>query len=83
VVEGRASNKKWTDEHILDKTNNMTLCAICKEIVSIFKDYNLKRHYVQKHIAKFDAYEGMFCKDKIMELKKVCHLYNFFLLSYN
>ena len=44
----------------------MALCLICKEI----KDYNLKRHCIQKHAAKFDAYQGMLHKDKILELSK-------------
>lgn len=35
------------------------------------KDYNLKRHYLQKHAAKFDVYRGVLCKDKIAELKNV------------
>ena len=36
----------------------------------VFKDYNLKRHYVQKHAAKFNAYEGLCPKNKTAELKK-------------
>lgn len=35
----------------------------------VFRDYNLKRH-MQKHVSKCDAYQGMFCKDKVVELKK-------------
>ena len=38
--------------------------------MQVFKDYNLKRHYIQKHAAKLKAYEGLCCKDKIAELKK-------------
>lgn len=53
------------------ETNNTALCLICKETVSAFKDYNLKGHYLQKHAAKFDAYQGMLCKDKTVELKSV------------
>lgn len=47
----------------------MILCLICKEVVSIFKDYYLKRQYMQKHAAKFDSRQGVFYKDKIVELK--------------
>lgn len=59
-----AFNENWTDEYFFVETNNMALCLICKEIMSVFKDYNLKRHYMQKHAAKFHAYQGMFRKDK-------------------
>lgn len=34
----------------------------------IFKDYNLKIHYLQKCTAKFNAYQGTLCRDKIAEL---------------
>ena len=68
--EGRAFNTKWTDEYSVVETNNKVLCLICKEVVSLFKDCNLRRHHVQKHAAKFDAYQGMFCKDKTVKLKK-------------
>ena len=68
--EGAAFNEKWTDEYFFVETNNMALCLICKEIMSVFKDYNLKRHYMQKHAAKFGSYRGVLCKDKIVKLKK-------------
>lgn len=32
--------------------NNISVCLICKEIVPVFKDYNLKKPYMQKHAAK-------------------------------
>lgn len=28
---------------------------------------------MQKHAAKFNAYQGMLCKDKVVGLKKVYH----------
>ena len=82
--DGRVFKEKWKDEHFFVKTNNMVLCLIFKETLSVFKYYSLKRHYMQKHAAKFDAYKGMFHKhaakfdaykgmfheDKIVELKK-------------
>lgn len=47
-------SEKGTPEYFFVKTTNMALRLICKEIVSVFKDYNFKRHYVQKPSAKFD-----------------------------
>ena len=49
----------------------MALHLICKEMVSLFKDFNLKRYKMQKHAANFDAYEGMLHKGKIAVLKKI------------
>ena len=37
--------------------------------MSAFKDYDLKRYYKLKHASKFDTYQGMFRKDKTVELK--------------
>lgn len=68
--DGRVFKEKWKDEHFFVKTNNMVLCLIFKETLSVFKYYSLKRHYLHKHAAKFDAYKGMFHEDKIVELKK-------------
>ena len=62
--EGAAFNEKWTDEYFFVETNNMALCLICKEIMSVFKDYNLKRCYLQKHAAKFNVYQGMLHKER-------------------
>ena len=42
--------------------------------MELFKGYNFKWHYMQKHAAKFNAYEGLCHKDIIVELKKVCLL---------
>lgn len=67
-MKGGAFNEKWTDEYIL--VDNISLCLFYKEIMSVFKGYNLKRHYRQNHAAKFSAYQGKLCKDKITEVKK-------------
>ena len=50
--------------------NSKALCLIYREFVQVFKDYNLKRHYMQKHAAKFNAYVGLCRKDKIVDLEK-------------
>ena len=56
--EGRLFNEKWTDDYVFVEANSKALCLIYTEFVQVFKDYNLKRHYMQKHVAKFNAYEG-------------------------
>lgn len=67
--EGRIFNEKWTVEYFFIEMKNLALCLICKETISVFKDYNLKRHYLQKHATKMDSYQGIFRKQKILELK--------------
>jgi len=46
--------KKLTDYYFFVKTNSMAVC-LTKKSTSVFKDYSLKRHYIQKHTAKFDV----------------------------
>lgn len=53
--EGAAFNEKWTDVYFFVETNNMALCLICKEIMSVFNYYTWKIYYTQNHAAKFDA----------------------------
>lgn len=36
-------------------TKNMALCLIYKETVSVFEDYKLKRHCMEKHAVKFNT----------------------------
>lgn len=34
------------------------LCLICRESVSVFKEYNLKRHYDTQHLGKYSVLLG-------------------------
>ena len=36
------------------KSNEKLLCLVCQVAKSIMKEYNLKRHYKSRHLAKFD-----------------------------
>ena len=73
MVEGRLFNEKWTDDYFFVYfVKHVGTVLISREFVQVFKDYNLKRHYMQKHAAKFNVYKGLHHKDKIVELKKVC-----------
>ena len=71
IDEGRLFSEKWTDDYFFFfEPNSKALCLIYREFVQVFKDYNLKRHYMQKYAAKFNAYKGLCHKDHIVELKK-------------
>ena len=68
--KGRLFNEKQTENYFFVEANSKAFCLICREFV---------QHYMQKYVAKFNAYEGLYHKDKIAELKKVCLLNkNFF-----
>ena len=50
---------------------NKPICLICNQSVSGCKEYNLKRHYVNKHSPSYNKYQNEFRQDKIKELTKV------------
>lgn len=67
-MKGERSMKNGQMSTFLSR--QIALSLICKKIKSLSTNCNLKRSYSQKHAAKFDAYQGMFCKDKLVEQKK-------------
>ena len=70
MSEGRLFNEKCTDDYFFVKANGKELSLICREFVQVFKDSNLKRHYMQKHAAKFNEYEGLCHKEKNSRTEK-------------
>jgi len=50
--EGKAFSERQTDKYFLVVLNNMAPCLICKEMVPVFKNHNLKRHHMPKHASK-------------------------------
>ncbi|KAH9526807.1 EPM2A (laforin) interacting protein 1 [Dermatophagoides farinae] len=47
--ENREFNLKWTFDYFFINNNNKALCLICNEAITIFKEFNLRRHYDAKH----------------------------------
>jgi len=62
---------------------NGALCLVCTKSVSVFKDYNLKRYYSQKHSAEMNSCQNILKKRKNLELKKnALRLNNLILKNY-
>jgi len=51
--KGKVFSEKWTGEYFSVETNNTALCLTCKEIVSVFRNCNLKRLYMQNALLHF------------------------------
>jgi len=74
---GKIENLKMKKEYLIKIGQKSTFlltkiirhCLICKEFVQLFKNYNLKRHYTQKHAITYDVFIGICRKNKITELK--------------
>ncbi|XP_016792085.1 mediator of RNA polymerase II transcription subunit 25 isoform X2 [Pan paniscus] len=68
--EGRVFREKWERAYFFVEVKSMPMCLICKQIVSVLKEYNLKRHYESKHSKSYDQYTEQ-TRDAILnELKK-------------
>lgn len=68
--ERRHFNEEWTCKYFFIENKGKPLCLICKECVSVFKEYNLKRHYETQHMAKYSLLLGEARDSKIQSLKK-------------
>ena len=42
-------NEEWTVKYCFMKVGNKAICMLCGESVTVFKEYNLKRHNQTKH----------------------------------
>ena len=43
--ENRSFNESWTTDYFFVEHNGKPHCLLCGTIVSVFKEYNVKRHY--------------------------------------
>ena len=71
--KGKVFSEKWTGEYFSVETNNTALLNLQGNHVS-FQQLKSEETSYAKRAAKFEVYQGMFCKDKIVELKEVCRL---------
>uniref|UniRef100_A0A3Q0RPI0 SPIN-DOC-like zinc-finger domain-containing protein n=1 Tax=Amphilophus citrinellus TaxID=61819 RepID=A0A3Q0RPI0_AMPCI len=50
--ENRGFNPAWTDQYVFILPQRLKpLCLICNESLSVLKEYNIRRHHVEKHRA--------------------------------
>ena len=64
--ECRVFKKSWTDEYFFVERKGIPTCLICCSTVSVFKEYNLKRHFETNHA----FYNKMSPEVKSIEVKK-------------
>ena len=67
--ECRIFNEQWTYDYFFTQYKERAVCLICQNIVSVFKEYNLRRHYETQHEDKYDCLVGDVRKNKILKLK--------------
>ena len=69
IDECRVFQDKWTDNYFFVLRNEKAVCLICSEIVSVLKEYNLKRHYSTKH-SQYGSLVGRPREEKVEKLRK-------------
>lgn len=67
--ECRVFQEKWTSDYFFIVNSNKLVCLICKDSVSAFKEYNVKRHYQTRH-SDFEKYTQNERKEKVKILQK-------------
>ncbi|XP_045139818.1 general transcription factor II-I repeat domain-containing protein 2B isoform X2 [Echinops telfairi] len=68
--EGRMFQEKWERAYFFVEVQNIPTCLICKQSMSVSKEYNLRRHYQTNHSKHFDQYTEEMRDEKLQELKE-------------
>ena len=42
-------NTEWTSKYFVTHVGSKAVCLICQNAISVFKEYNIKRHFSTKH----------------------------------
>ncbi|CAL1573010.1 unnamed protein product [Knipowitschia caucasica] len=66
--ECRVFNEQWTRDYFFVPWKDRAICIICKENVSVFKEYNLRRHHETRH-KEYASLKGAARDDKVRRLK--------------
>ncbi|XP_063820200.1 general transcription factor II-I repeat domain-containing protein 2-like [Pseudophryne corroboree] len=66
----RLFNQRWTNLYFFVEIDDKPVCLVCRESLSVLKEYNIKRHYETKHASKFNHLQGQPRVDKVNDLQK-------------
>ncbi|XP_055265986.1 general transcription factor II-I repeat domain-containing protein 2 isoform X7 [Moschus berezovskii] len=68
--EGRVFQEKWERAYFFVEVQSIPTCLICKQSMSVSKEYNLRRHYQTNHGKHYDRYTEKTRDEKLQELKE-------------
>ncbi|KAL4083148.1 hypothetical protein QTP88_028478 [Uroleucon formosanum] len=68
-LECRVFNKKWSLDYFVIYSGDKIICLICKESISVLKEYNIRRHYETKHKTTFSKFTEKLRLDKLQSLQ--------------
>ena len=56
--KGRIFNEKWLENSFMMESNSKTLCLVCKQVITLVKEYNVKQRYETQHKMQYEEYYG-------------------------
>ena len=56
-------------QYFFTESRNNCVCLVYHETVSVYKEYNVKRHYETKHASTFNKLSGADCAEKTKQLE--------------
>lgn len=65
VASGCHNFQKWTNLYFFMHEAEKSLCLVCKETVTVFKENSIKRLYDTKHKLPYDQYVGLWRQQTI------------------
>ncbi|KAK4881591.1 hypothetical protein RN001_004910 [Aquatica leii] len=68
-AECRIFNDNWTFKYLIANIDDKAVCLVCNETISVFKEYNLKRHFSTKHLVKYKLFSPEQMKIEAEKLK--------------
>ncbi|KAK0135368.1 General transcription factor II-I repeat domain-containing protein 2B [Merluccius polli] len=61
---------KWANAYFVEPhRSDKVVCMICRQVIAMHKDFNIKRHYDTKH-QTYDKFSGKKCTSKLVQLKR-------------
>ena len=55
-VECRIFNDNWTFKYLIANIEDKAMCLVCNEYISVFNEYNIKRDFTTKYLAKYNQF---------------------------
>jgi len=69
-TENRAYQERWEKNYLITNNKGKLQCLVCLQIISVCKEYNVKRHYSTLHETKYKKYEGESRQALISDLRQ-------------
>ncbi|XP_050059755.1 general transcription factor II-I repeat domain-containing protein 2-like [Aphis gossypii] len=69
-IENRSYKESWESDYLIANNNGKLQCLVCMNIVSVPKEYNVRRHYTTMHEKKYATYTNESRRALVTDLKK-------------